>query len=286
MGYQSHVRGSRSTGRGRKVPKHEKTKTKEHKRQPVVKYAPEAGNVPSSNENVNRILNTLHNLGNQRFALTPFSEHLSRWLVNLSQTISEFESSPAFTPDDQFTKDCSQIITNISSDLEKTRQKETSAAEAMKSLLVDRVLLEKIEKKYSEAILEVQHRKTAEREHLSINIDLGKEELERIRQMKTGIFRISKKDKAQKEAEATQRLSAAENELASSTERFTEEQKKLKHEYENEKQPITQRIQSCETEIQSQEIDGTSEDRRAACEALINTMNSFLKRKPPSHPEE
>lgn len=286
MGYQSHVRGSRSTSRGRKIPKREKTKTKEPKRQPVVKYAPATDNVPSSEETVNRILNTLHNLGNQKFALAPFSEHLSRWLVNLSQTISEFESSPSISPDDQFTKDCSQIVTNISSDLEKTRQKETSAAEAMRSLSEDRVFLGKIEKNYSEATLEIQHRKITENKRLSINIDLGKEELDRIERMKTGIFRISKKDKAQKEAEATQRLNAAENELASTTERFTEEQKKQKQKYESEKQPVIQRIQAYETEIQSQEIDGTLEDRRAACEALINAMNSFLVRKPPSHLEQ
>lgn len=286
MGYQSHVKGSRSTGRGRGAPRREKTKAKEQKRQPTGKYAPETDNVPTSEETVNRTLNTLHNLGNQRFALAPFSEHSNRWLLNLNQAISEFESDPHMTPDEQFTKEYSQIVTNIESDLEKTRQEETTAAEAMKSLSEDRVLLDQIEKDYSEATLEIQHRKAAENKHLSMNMDLSKEELNHITQMKTGIFRISKKNKAQKEAEATQRLNTAESELASATERFTEEQEKLKQEYERKKQPIVQRIQECEEEIQKQEIDGTLESRQAACEALINTVNSFLLRKQLQHSEQ
>jgi hypothetical protein len=285
MGYQSHVKGSRSTGRGRGAPRREKTKAKEHKRQPTGKYAPETDNVPTSEEAVNRTLNTLHNLGNQRFALAPFSEHLNRWLLNLNQAISEFESDPNMTPDDQFTNEYSQIGMDIESDLEKTRQKEATSAQAVKSLSEDRILLEQTEKNYSEATLEIQHRKDAENKRLSMNMDLCKDELEHITQMKTGIFRISKKNKAQKEAEATQLLNTAENELASATERFTEEEEKLRQEYERKKQPIAQRIQEYEKEIQNQEIDGTLGGRQAACEALINTVNSFLLRKQLSQPE-
>jgi hypothetical protein len=283
MGYQSHVKGSRSTGRGRRAPRREKTKAKEHKHPPVGKYAPETDNVPTSEEAVNKTLNTLHNLGNQRFALAPFSEHLNRWLLNLNQAISEFESDPRMSPDNQFTKEYSQIITNIESDLEKTLQKEATATKAIKSLSEDRVLLEQIEKNYSEATLEIQHRKAAESKRLSMNRDLCKEELDHIAQMKTGIVRMSKKNKAQKEAEATQLVNTAESELASTNERFAEEQEKLKQEYQRKKQPIIERIQEYEKEIQNQEIDSTLEGRQAACEALINTVNSFLQRKQLSH---
>jgi chromosome segregation ATPase len=267
------------------VPRREKTKAKEHKHPPVGKYAPETDNVPTSEETVNKTLNTLHNLGNQRFALAPFSEHLNRWLLNLNQAISEFESDPRMIPDDQFTKQYSQIVTNIESDLEKTLQKEATATKAIRSLSEDRVLLEQIEKNYNEATLEIQHRKVAESKRLSLNMDLCKEELDHITQMKTGIFRMSKKNKAQKEAEATQLVNTAESELASANERFAEEQEKLKQEYQRKKQPIIERIQEYEKEIQNQEIDSTLEGRQAACEALINTVNSFLQRKQLSHPD-
>jgi hypothetical protein len=95
---------------------------------------------------------------------------------------------------------------------------------------------------------------------------------------------MSKKAKAQKEAEATQRLNSAQGELALATQQFTAEQQRLQDEYERRKQPVMEQIQDQDKQIENQEIDGSLEARRAACEALVNAVNALLQRKRSSFP--
>ena len=284
MGYQSRVGSPRNSGRGRGISKHEKAKAGKHKHRPAAGYAPEENHVPTPEEATNRMLNTLHNLGNQRFALSPFSEHLDRWLANLNQAVSEFESSPETTVDDQYIKERSQILSNIELDLTKRQQKEATAGEVVKILSDNRILLEQTEKDYTNTTKKIAERKDTEIKRLSSNRDNIRQELDRIAQMKTGIFRtVSKNAKAQKEAEATQRLNATQSELTLANQHFTVEQEASRDEYERRKQPIIEQIQNAEKEIQSQETDDSLEARRAVCEALVNIVNSLLQRKGLSH---
>jgi hypothetical protein len=186
--------------------------------------------------------------------------------------------------DDQYAKERSQILSNIELDLEKRRQKEATAGGVLKILSENGILLEQIEKDYASATKKIAERKDTEIKRLSSNIDNIRQELDRIAQMKTGIFRaISKNAKAQKETEATQRLNAAQSELTLAIQHFTAEQDASKDEHEKRKKPIIEQIQNSEKEIESQEIDHSQEARRTACEALINTVNSLLQRKGLSH---
>jgi hypothetical protein len=240
--------------------------------------------VPTSEDVVNRTLNTLPNLGNQKFVLSPFSEHLDSWLTNLKGVLSEFELSPGITVNDQFTKERSQILSNIELDLEKRRYKEAHGWEAIKSLSDNKILLERIEEDYAARTKEIERQKDTEIKRLSGSVKDIKEELDRIARMKTGIFRaISKNAKAQKEAEAKRRLNTTQSELAAAVQHFTAEQEKLRDEYERRKQAVIKQIQNNEKEIESQEIDDSLEARRIACEALVNAVNSLLQKKGLSH---
>lgn len=97
--------------------------------------------------------------------------------------------------------------------------------------------------------------------------------------MRGGILgAISKRARAQQEAEAAKRLSAAETELASVVDSFTAEQERLRDEYERRKKPVIEQIQYHQKEIEKQEIDGSLETRRAACEAFVNAVNALLRR--------
>jgi uncharacterized phage infection (PIP) family protein YhgE len=267
------------------MPRREKAKARGQKRRSSGSYISEENHVPTSEEVAQRTLNRLRNLGNQRFALSPFSEHFGRWLMNLRDVLSVFESSPAISPDDQFAKERSQILSNVELELEEKRREESSREKAIKSLSDNEVLLERIEEEYAAGTREIEGRKNGEIKRLSGNIDGLKEELDRIARMKTGIFRaMSKKAKAQKEAEATQRLNSAQGELALAAQQFTAEQQRLQDEYERRKQPVMEQIQDQHKEIENQEIDGSLEARRAACEALVNAVNALLQRKRSSLP--
>jgi hypothetical protein len=239
---------------------------------------------PNLEEVADRTLNRLRSLGNQRFALSPFNEHFSRWLRNLTDVLSEFESSPAISVDDQFVKERSQILSNVELELEQRRREEVSLEETVKDLSnsarANRILLERIDEEYTTRTREIEERKTSEVKRLSGNVDGLREELDQIAQMKTGIFRaISKKARAQKEAEATQRLNLAQRKLALTLQQFTTEQEGLREEHDRKKQPIIEQIRDQQKEIEKQEIDGSLENRRAACEALLNAVNALLQRK-------
>jgi hypothetical protein len=97
--------------------------------------------------------------------------------------------------------------------------------------------------------------------------------------MKTSIFGFTKKAKAKKEAEVTQKLNAAKTELEIAVQNFAVEQEKLHDEYEKKKQATLEKVQSLEKEIVTIETDSSIETRKAAATALANAVKALLQRK-------
>lgn len=277
MGYQPRTRIPRTYRR-----RQEKGKDKpiRRKRQSSGNYLFEEKHIPTSEEVADRTLNRLRNLGDQRFALPPFSQHFNRWLMNLRNVLSECESTPTITVDDQFLKEKTQILVNIELDFEERRRKEASLKEIIGSLSEARTILKQIEGEYVTRAQEVNGRQESEIGHLSSEITAFKEELGLLAQRKTRILDfISKKARAQKETETTQKLNSAQKKLTVAIQHFKADQEKLQDEYERRKQPITEQIRTQQKEIEAQEIDESLETRCAACEALINALKTLLKRR-------
>jgi hypothetical protein len=238
-------------------------------------------NYPATSENiVERTDNRLRNLGKQVFALFPFSEHFERWLNDIKLVMSEFESSPTMSLDDQFVKDRSSILSSVELALDEGRRKEASSEEPIRSLSKNKALLERMEKEHASMVKEIEVQKNREARRLSSSVQALKEELARIDQVKTGIFRrVSQKAKAQMQAEAMQRLKAAESELASTMKDFAAKEERFREEHEKKTRPIIEQMQVEQKEIDDQMIDWSFEARRTACEALINTVNALIERK-------
>jgi hypothetical protein len=285
MGYQQRGGSPRDSGRGRGIPRHEKAKVKKLKHHSQGLSTLEQRLTPTREEIANRTLNALNHLGNQRFLLSPFGEQLNLWLTSLKNILLEFESNPGIVVDDQFTKERSEIVSNIERELTKKRLEEEHSGENAKNLATSKALLEKVNLERGAAMKTMQKRQETETKTLLIHIEDIKKELEHLTQMKTGIFRgISKETKAQKEAEARQRLALAQDELAAALQRFNDEQKGARAEYETRKQSVSMQIQELEKEALSQEIDDSLDARHAACEGLVTAVNSFLLRNRVSRP--
>ena len=276
MEYRPQIRAARKHSLQQKKIK---AKATGKKRRFSGNYLVEEKHLPTSQEIVDRTLSRLRNLGNQRFVLPPFNEHFNRWLMNIRDVLSEFESSSTISADDQFITEASQIISNVELDLEERRRKEASCEETIKSLSATRILLEQINEEYASKTKDIERRKDSEVKRLSSKVDDLKEELDRISQTKVSILKIiSKKAREQKEAEATQRLNSTQEEFTLAVQYFTDEQERSRDEYERKKQPLIERIRDYQKEIENEEIDGSLETRRIACEALINAVNTFLQR--------
>jgi hypothetical protein len=262
------------------VQRRKKAKVKGQKRRSGGSYALEETHVRTSEEVLAEVLNRLRSLGNQRFALSPFSEHFGRWFGTLRDAMFEFESMPTIGVDDQFLKERSQILSNVELELEERRREEASLDKITESLSGKRVLLQQIEDEHYARMRQVEGQEASEIKRLSTSVEGIREELDRIAKMKTGILRrFSEKAKAQKVAEATQRLNSAQTELASATEHFNAEKQRLLMEYEGGKRPVTEQIRDLQKEVEKLEVDGSLEARRAACEALADAVNALVERK-------
>lgn len=286
MGY--HPRTPRDFGRR---PRKVMPKTKSGKRRPSSGYGLEEEHVLTPRETVDRILNSLTRLGSQRFAVAPFYEHFDRWLLNLRTVLSELESNPAITVDDQFARECSQVLSDIELTLKERRVDEASREEAIRrsnqALLDARSVLAQTEREYVTKAKKLAGRKERVVKPVATKVGRLGKELNRIAKMRAGFLRgISKKTKAQKEAEASQRLDSTKSELTEIEQSFATEQEELRDEYKRRKQEILEQIAKHQKEIAEFEARSQTDDavdaRRAACGALINAVNGLFQRMQPT----
>jgi hypothetical protein len=278
------MRTPRAYGRGSVTSRHEKAKARGSRHQPVSGSTLERNHVATAEEVVEKTLKRLHTLGSQRFASSPYSEHFDRWLMNLTDVLSEFESSPNINVDDQFLRECSRILSNVELALKERRRVEASLEEALKGLSASKSLLARIKADYASKAREIRVQKSREIRRLNSDIGSLREELVDVARMKTGLFRgISKKDRDKKETETTQEVDTRQRKLELAMLEFTFAEERLQDEYERKRQPIIEQIKDRQKKIENLETDGSLEDRWFACEALLDAVNALLQRKKLSH---
>lgn len=281
MAQRSSAGSSRGSGRGYGIQRHEKAKTKtsRQKRQSVVGYAPEKSLLSTPEEVVEKTLGRLSNLGKQKFALSPFSYYFDPWMRNLKEVLLEFESTPRIRVDDQFVKEISQTLSTVQLQLDERLHIESSNREASDKLSKNRILLKQIEKEYIDKARENAERKNIKNKRLSVMADSLKQKQNSIDHMKTGIFRgFSEKAKAHRKMEVKQELDSVQQELQSFIQRSIAEQSKLEEEYERKKKPITEEIAYLEKQIEELEVDSSLGIRENACQNLVDSINSLLRR--------
>jgi uncharacterized phage infection (PIP) family protein YhgE len=230
-------------------------------------------------------LKRLHTLGSQKFGSSPFSQHFVRWLANVEAVLAEFESHPTIGVDDQFLQEYTQTLAAIRQQLEDRRRKEATVDQEIVKLSERRNDIQQINTDYVTAVKEVKARKRGETKRIQSDINRLKKEQDRVIRLKTGFFRgISKKERERKEAEITQELVEKQNELELATLNFNAQQRKLREEYEEKREPVLEQIKFYRQLIRNAETDGSLEERWFACEALIDAVNTFLQRKASQSP--
>jgi vacuolar-type H+-ATPase subunit I/STV1 len=284
MGFQPRGRTPRDFGRR---PGRSKPQTKPGKRGIGSGYQLEEEHTISAAEIVDRTLNSLSRLGDQRFAVAPFHEHYDRWLLSVRNVLSEFEGSPAVNVDDHFKEGCLRVVADIELALKDRRVKEVSNDEAVRrvnhNLLDAKSLLAQTDREYATKMSEIAAKRENAIKPVATNLGRFREDLNRIVRMRAGFLRgISKRTKAQKTLEASEKLDDTKRELATIQQSFASEQKKLRDEHERRKRQILKQIDNYQKEIETLEagtqIDDALDARHAACDALIKAVNGFLQR--------
>ena len=278
MSYRPQTSSRRSTGRGRRKLHHEKSKSKGHKHHSGGKYLLEENEEPTAQEVVEKTLGRMHSLGGQTFAFSPFSQYFDDWLLSLKSVLSEFESNPAINVDEAFVKERSKVISDVERKLAERRSAEAVLLETTQKLADQNHLLVQIDAEYAAATRELGSKRNGEIKRLTRKVHDFEEELEETNQMKTSIFSpFARRAKSQRVEEVTRKLDSAKSNLESVVKAFEVDQEKLHDEYEEKKQAVIEQVRKLEKEIEGLETDRSVEDRRVACEALVNAVEALIK---------
>jgi hypothetical protein len=286
MSFRPQTGSRRGSGKQLSKSAHDK-KAKEKKQRSGAKYLQEEAPQVSAAEISEKTLNGLNNLGNQIFALSPFSQYFDDWLVNVRQVIFEFESNPKITIDEQFVKERTQIFLDIEAALAENRLQESNLTDEAKELAENNHQIVEADKQYAEETRERNNKRNAEVQQLSTRIRELEDQLTREQESKISFYKFNAKKKAtQQIAQTTHHLNAAKNELEVTLQTFTAEQEKLHDNYEKRKQELNENSDRLHNELEKLEIDTSTIARQTACNALIGTINALLKRTPASTNQE
>ena len=275
MGYQS---GSRRGGFQK--ASHEKKKTRTHKPHGKNKQMFDEKHIDTAGEVTEKTLNSLRRLGEQKFAVSPFSRYFDDWLLNLKEVLSEFETNPDVTVDEAFVKERERIVAKIEQELNDVKQDEAKLNESVRALSDNNHLLIQLDAEYAAQTRDLGPKNNAELKQLTHDVHHLEEELEDVRAMKTSFFGFTKKAKAKKEVEVLGRLDTAKKAVEAAVEKFKVEQEKLHDEYEKKKQATIAEVQKLEKEVEKLEDDKSVDARQAAGEELIKAVNGLFQRKP------
>ena len=280
MSFRPQTGSRRSSGKQFSKSSHEK-KAKEKKQRAGAKYLMDETPEFSAMEVAQRTIGSLGKLGNQIFALSPFSQYYDEWLVTLRQVVSEFESNPTILVDDAFTKTRAQIFLDVEAALADNRLKENNLTAEAKALAGVNHQIVEADKAYAETTRERSNKRNSEVQRLSSKIRDLEDQLAIQQQVKFSFYKFSAKRKAAQElAATTQNLKAAKNELEVTLQTFTAEQEKLHDNYEKQKQDLNEESDRLHKELEKLETDTSTEARQIACSALSKTVDDLLKRTP------
>ncbi len=285
MGYYSSNRGLRK-GSGQRFQKsqHEKAKARVHKHREKGTYAEEEES-PSAGMAAEKTLNNLKHLGEQKFAVSPFRQYFDDWLLNVKQTLSEFESNPETAIDDEFAKQREQTLAKVEAELADLKQEEEALEPCVKELADTNHALVELDANYAAKTRETGTRRNNEIQNLTKKVQELEAKLEQAKAIKTSfIGGVSKKAKLQKVEETTSELEAKKTELKKTVETFGIEQDKLHDIYEKKKHFTMDKVQRLEKEIEKLETDRSQSARQRASDALVAAVKALLKKqpKPPS----
>jgi hypothetical protein len=280
MSFRSQTGSRRGSGKQLSKSAHDK-KAKEKKQRSGAKYLQDEAHEVSEAEIAERTLNGLKKLGNQIFALSPFSQYFDDWLVNVRQVISEFESNPTITSDEQFVKEYTQIFIDVQAALTENKLQESNLTDEAKALADNNHKIAEADKQYAEETRERNNKRNAEVQQLTTKIRELEDQLTREQEIKISFYKFNAKKKASQQlAQTTHNLKASKNELEVKLQTFTTEQEKLHDNYEKRKQELNENSDRLHKELEKLETDTSTIPRQTACNALTSSINALLKRTP------
>jgi len=269
--------GRKGTSKQFSKSAHEK-RAKEKKKRLDAKYFEETPQF-SSKQITDKTLVALNRLGNQVFALSPFSQYFDDWIVNLRQVVTEFETNPAIKADEQFQRERTQLFKEVEGALAENKLAESSLTAESKALTDNNNKIVDADKEYSRKTRELSNKRNSELQRLSGKIRELEDDIALQQQTKFSFFKFGdKKRAAEKLAQTSQNLTATKNELETATQDFKAEQDKIHDNYTKLKQELNEVSDRLHTQLERLETDTSILARQTACNALAQAVNNLSTR--------
>ena len=245
--------------------------------------APEQQQADSADVAAN-ILNAIHHLGNQRFALPPFSEHFDRWLKDLQSLLEEFESRVPQAGDETLRNDVKGKFEAIQDNLLRRAELETERSKQLASLQQQLakadMALSQVESEYRNQTHEARRHHAKSEQELQLEIDiLHRRRLQNLRK-KTSIFqRILRKPQVTiQETDAA--LEMKRGKLRESEQNLAKALKKQKEDYTSKRRKLLEETNLLKNQIQTSKVigDDALESRRQVCEQIHLALEEAMRR--------
>jgi chromosome segregation ATPase len=280
MGYEPRMRGRRFR---RPLAKKMSAREKREERGTSIFYhEPEQIN-PSLISS--KSLNAIEHLGNQRFALPPFSEHFQRWVKDLKALLGEFEIQLPDAVDQQYRENVEKLLINVQEALTRHIEAEKNSSSEISDLHRQLAAMEselsKLDHDYKTLSREIKTRHEKSMGKLRAEIDsLDKQRLKILRKRTSFLQRIFGKSESKLE-EKTKELQSKRDALGNSRETLKEELDTRKTDYEIRRKRLAEEHQELRVklgELKENGQDDALEIRKAACEELHRSVSEAVER--------
>lgn len=230
-------------------------------------------------------LNSLEHLGNQRFALPPYSEHFQRWMKDIAALLSDFETQLPEAVDEQYKESIEKTLSNLQVALKERTETETSISsklsDAQQQLAAYEGELSKLDHDYKTRTHEVTRRYEQSFEKLRREIDtLDEERLRILHKKPTLLQKLFRRSDANLEGKANG-LRSKKKALGDRKEALKQDLETRRVEYENRRGQVTERLSALRAELEESKgskLDDALEIRKAACEELRREVSDAVDR--------
>lgn len=238
-----------------------------------------------------RTSNALEHLGNQRFALPPFSEHFQRWMKDVRAILAEFETDLPGAVDQVYHETAEKILTNVQDafgkriDAEKHISEESSTMQ--QELTACELELSKLEHEYRARAHEARrgYDKFAEKLRGEIN-SLDKERLKLLRKSPTILGKIFRRPDTRlgKSASALQSKKTALGHKEATLKRDLDN---LRADHESKRKQLIEHKEILRvrlTEFKGNTLNDALEIRKLASQELRRVVAEAISRLPKQQP--
>jgi hypothetical protein len=230
-------------------------------------------------------LNALEHLGNQRFPLPPYSEHLQRWMKDVSTLMSDFESQLPDAADQQYRENIAKVMSDLQLALNERTKTETDVssklADGQRRLAAYQSELSKLDQDYKTRTHEMRKRHEKSSERLRREIQRLDEERLRILHTKpTLIQRLLRRPDVDLEKKADS-LRSKKNALGDRKDGLKQDLEKLRAEYESKRKEISEQLSVLRADLNESgdsKLDDGLELRNVACQNLRREVEIAVDR--------